>query len=128
MGDFNAINPKDIKQSKDNFKRFLKINPDFKKRKDFNSYFKPSFSNMLRVDVIPLILAKGLLDARGENLKDRQPTVFTPLSDLGENGLILTVDHIFCTSEIKTKKFKNYKKNLFKKASDHYPISVEITL
>jgi len=128
MGDFNAINPKDIKQSKDNFKRFLKINPDFKKRKDFNSYFKPSFSNMLRVDVIPLILAKGLLDARGENLKDRQPTVFTPLSDLGENGMILTVDHTFCTSEIKTKKFKNYKKNLFKKASDHYPISVEITL
>ncbi len=128
MGDFNAIHPKDIKQNKDNIKKFLKINPDFKKRKDFNSYFKPSFNNMLRAEVITFILAKGLLDARGKNLKDRQPTAFTSLSDLGENGPILTIDHIFCTSEIKTKKFKNYKKNIFKRASDHYPISVEITL
>lgn len=125
MGDLNCIYPDDVKQLQTGLERFLEQYPVFKSRADFNTYFVPALEQMSRAEVIPLLQSRGFIDARGS--VKREPTAMTSLSLLNL-GAILTIDHIFHTPDISVGNFQVMSEPIFEKASDHYPVRIDIEI
>lgn len=123
MGDFNCIYPEDVRQFQEYVKKFLEKNPAFKSRADFRTYFMTILEQISRAEVIPLLQSHGFMDARGN--VQREPTAATSLSAL-KLGPILTIDHIFHTFDIKVGNFQVVKGPIFERASDHYPVRVDL--
>lgn len=123
MGDLNSVCPEDVPQLKLNWKKFLEAHTDFKKRKDFDSYFTPAFKSFCTARVIPKIRSFGFLEVGAQEGN----TFPTPLF-LNCPVPYSRIDYIFYNSFLKVKKFQVYKKGIFNKASDHYPVAGQVNL
>lgn len=124
MGDFNALHPEDVAQSKATCDAFLKANPSFKSRKDYRSYFVPVLESMYQTKVVPLVRSRGFLEA--VNHGQVQPTVPTPLF-LKIPSPIFKIDYIFSTPDLMLNKLRVLKGGIFDETSDHYPIICEVS-
>lgn len=124
MGDLNTFRPEEIKQAESKIDSFLKINPDFTKREDYQSYFVPAFEGMCQAKVIPLIRSAGFAEIE---VSDQISATFpTPLF-YNAPSPICRIDHLFCTKDLTISNFKVLTGGVFNIASDHYPIVAEVS-
>ncbi len=123
MGDFNALRPEDVIQTKAKFNALLEANPSFKERKDYETYFIPVFKGLCLAKVIPLIHSSGFIETNSEKTQHTCPT---PLL-LNTKSAILKLDHMFYSPDLRIDNFQVLTGDVFDKASDHYPIVGEVS-
>jgi len=122
IGDLNCIYKSDGPKLWADFEEFVRENPKFKERGDYESYFVPGIKDAMRGEVIELIRAAGFKDA---DSGPRQPTAFTRIHASGI-PTIFRVDHMFGTKDLRVKNFQVLTDAIFETASDHFPVVCEI--
>lgn len=112
-GDLNTLSPKDLLENKTRIDSFLKQNP---------KYFSLTslLEDMARTEVISGLTNLGFSDTDS----NYYPTFPTKLTSLSEVPLI-RID-FFLSKDIEVKRCETLYGDLYDKASDHYPLLLEI--
>jgi exodeoxyribonuclease-3 len=117
MGDMNSLSPDD--------------NYDPSVIKDFNDMQAKKFTTdgKLRFDVIGKILSAGYTDSAVKLGKNKESTAPTSINEYGAHSN-MRLDYVFLSESLVPylRDYKVIKTDLTNKASDHYPVVVELEI
>lgn len=118
IGDLNTLTGREGVNTKALFDKFTEQNPEISKK------LAPVVNDMLRAEVIEQLQSWRLKDAGQEQ---RLPTMPTPLFPANINEPFLRIDYCFYSPSLSVSKLRVHYGDTFKQASDHFPISFNIT-
>jgi len=116
MGDFNAIDQRDLSVVSLSLKKFIEGNKNLSKK------FISVLDEMKKTEVMNYLKKNNFSNASSKFM----PTVMTKLFPAKVNKPFMQLDYVFYNSGIKVKRTKVLYDKVFDEASDHYPIVVEI--